>query len=302
MPKNEPIKRFFYEIEYLRKKSFPTLKEIVFYLENREIFTSVRTVERDIEQIRNNFGISVIYDPLEKGYYIDEDMSPDLQRFIRFLEIANTAGIFLSGIKQTKDFIKDIEFDLRGGLLGTENLNPLLKAVNGLKKVQFTHFNYLTNQSSKVLLAPYFLKEYLGRWYVVGMRDDNKIRTYGIDRISDLEITKETFEKNKENKARENFDSVIGLVYSYGKPELVVLSFTPRQGQYVKSLKWHHSQKTLVDNENEFRISLFVVPNYELFQQILMHGADVEVVEPQWLREKIKGKIMDALNRYNQMN
>jgi predicted DNA-binding transcriptional regulator YafY len=270
----------------------------VYYLENRDVYTSIRTAERDIEQIRNNFGINIIYDPLERGYYIDEDTSPNLQSFMRFLEIANTADILLKGIKQTKDFIKDIEFDLRGGLLGTENLSMLLKAVNNLKKIQFTHYNYLTNKETKVLMDPYFLKEYLGRWYIVGLRDDNEIRTYGIDRITELAITKEGFDKTKEAKARANFDSIIGLVYSYGKPQRVILSFTPQQGRYVKSLQWHHSQKILVDNETEFRISLFVIPNYELFQQILMHGADVEVIEPEWLRKDIKSKIMDALLKY----
>jgi predicted DNA-binding transcriptional regulator YafY len=298
MAKNEPLKRYFYEIEFIRTKTVPSLKEIVYYLENRDVYTSIRTAERDIEQIRNNFGINIIYDPLERGYYIDEDTSPNLQSFMRFLEIANTADILLKGIKQTKDFIKDIEFDLRGGLLGTENLRMLLEAVNNLKKIQFTHYNYLTNKETKVLMDPYFLKEYLGRWYIVGLRDDNEIRTYGIDRITELAITKEGFDKTKEAKARANFDSIIGLVYSYGKPQRVILSFTPQQGRYVKSLQWHHSQKILVDNETEFRISLFVIPNYELFQQILMHGADVEVIEPEWLRKDIKSKIMDALLKY----
>jgi len=157
----------------------------------------------------------------------------------------------------------------------------------------------VTNKETKVLMDPYFLKEYLGRWYIVGLRDnDDKIRTYGIDRISDLEITKETFKKTKEVKARANFDSIIGLVYSYGKQQRVILSFTPQQGRYIKSLPWHHSQKVLIDNEEELRISLFVVPNYELYQQILMNGADVEVIEPAWLRKEIKGKLMNALNRY----
>ena len=298
MAKNEPLKRYFYEIELMRKSDIPSLDDIQFYLENREIYVSPRTIERDIEQIRNNFGIEIIYDPQDKGYLINEEMSPNLPSFFRFLEIANTANLFLTGIKQTKDFIKNIEFDLRGGLLGTENLNLLLRAIDKQYKIQFSHYNYLTQEKTSVSFDPYFLKEYIGRWYVVGLREDKQIRTYGIDRISDLTITKENFEKTKDRKARENFDSIIGLVYSYGKQQKVILSFTPQQGQYVKSLPWHHSQKVLIDNDEEFRISLFVVPNYELFQQIMMNGAEVKVIEPEWLVDSIKGKISDALLRY----
>ncbi len=298
MAKNEPLRRYFYEIEVMRKKNYPSINDIIWYLEEHDITKSKRTIERDFEQIRNNFGIYIDYDTHKAGYYIQEDLSSNLDSFIRFLEVANTAQLLLKGISETKDFIKDIEFDLRGGLLGTEHLHILLEAIKKQQKIRFSHYNYLTEQKTDVLFDPYFLKEYLGRWYVVGLREDGEIRTFGIDRISELVVTPLWFEKDKDTQARENFDSIIGLVYSYGKQQRVILSFSPQQGKYVKSLPWHHSQNVLEDNENELRISLFVVPNYELFQQILMHGADVEVVEPEWLREEIKGKIMDALIRY----
>ena len=299
MAKNEPLKRYFYEIELMRKNTNPNLKDIKFYLENRGVNVSTRTIERDIEQIRQNFGVVVMYDTQERSYYIDEDTSPNLQSFIRFLELANTAELFLTGIKKTKDFIKDIEFDSLSGLMGTEHLGLLLNAIQSKLKINFTHISYWSDKISDVILAPYFLKEYQGRWYVVGLRDDDEIRTYGIDRISNLEITKESFKKTKDAKARANFDSIIGLIYSSEKQEKVVLSFKPQQGRYVKSLPWHHSQKILIDNEEELRISLFVVPNFELFQKILMNGADVVVMEPEWLKDEIKKKITAALKRYS---
>ncbi len=298
MAKNEPLRRYFYEIEVMRKKNYPSINDIIWYLEEHDITKSKRTIERDFEQIRNNFGIYIDYDTHKAGYYIQEDLSSNLDSFIRFLEVANTAQLLLKGISETKDFIKDIEFDLRGGLLGTENLHTLLEAIKNQQKIRFLHYNYLTEEETDVLLDPYFLKEYLGRWYVVGLRADGKIRTFGIDRISDLVITPLNFVKSKDTKARENFDSIIGLVYSTGKQQRIVLSFTPRQGKYVKSLPWHHSQKVLIDNDKELRISLIVAPNFELYQQILMNGADVEVIEPAWLRKEIKGKLMNALNRY----
>ena len=298
MAKNEPLRRYYYEIEVMRKQNYPSIKDIIWYLEEHDINKSKRTVERDFEQIRNNFGIYIDYDSHKEGYYIREDLSVNLDSFIRFLEVANTAQLLLKGISETKDFIKDIEFDLRGGLLGTENLHFLLEAIKKQQKIHFLHYNYLKEEETDVLLDPYFLKEYMGRWYVVGLREDGKIRTFGIDRISDLVITPLNFVKSEDVKARENFDSIIGLVYSKGKQQRIVLSFTSRQGKYVKSLPWHHSQKVLEDNDKELRISLFVVPNFELYQQILMNGADIEVIEPEWLRKEIKGKIMDALNRY----
>ena len=298
MAKNEPLRRYFIEIEKIKTSFYPSIEDIADSLQRWDINKSERTIERDIEQIRKNFGVEIIYEPQERGYYIDETQSPNLKKFLRFLELANTAHLFLSGITQTKDFIKDIDFDEKGGLMGTEHLYALLKAIKHNNKIRFQHFNYLTNEKKEMLVAPYFLKEYLGRWYVVGLRDDEKIRTFGIDRISDLEITEHKFTKKKEKEARENFESIIGLVYSYGKRQKVVLSFTPVQGRYIKSFPWHHSQRVLIDNEEECRISLNVIPNYELYQQILMQADQVKVLEPQQLVDEIKNKLSNALSRY----
>jgi predicted DNA-binding transcriptional regulator YafY len=41
-----------------------------------------------------------------------------------------------------------------------------------------------------------------------------------------------------------------------------------------------------------------VIPNYELEEQILKHCERVKVIEPQWLREDIKLRLIKALNHY----
>ncbi|MGM0649710.1 MAG: WYL domain-containing protein [Bacteroidota bacterium] len=65
-----------------------------------------------------------------------------------------------------------------------------------------------------------------------------------------------------------------------------MLAYTPTQGKYIKTLPMHNSQKVLIDNDNECRISINVGPNFELNQQILKHGDTVKVLEPQWLAKK----------------
>ena len=70
------------------------------------------------------------------------------------------------------------------------------------------------------------------------------------------------------------------------------------QGKYIKTLPLHKSQKVLVDNEKECRIALRVVPNYELTQEILMHGDTVRVLEPAWLAEKIQQILKRTLEKY----
>jgi predicted DNA-binding transcriptional regulator YafY len=143
------------------------------------------------------------------------------------------------------------------------------------------------------------LKEYQNRWYVVGIIGVfNEFRTFGIDRIENLEIKTETFKPDKKMNPIEMFNKTIGLVYSENTAQTIVLSFTPTQGKYIKTLPLHSSQKTLIDDEKECRISLEVVPNYELTQQILKHGETVKVIEPQWLVDEVNGILERTLGNY----
>jgi len=299
MSKHGTIRRYTLEIEKIRRGQFPSFQEIKDYLFEHGFEIGDRTIQRDIEQIRFEFGIEIKYDRDKNGYYIDYQNSLNIESFFRFLEIVNTAELLTESLLESKDSLKHISFDTGGGLKGIENLKPLLKAIKDNRKISFTHFNFHTEKSRKYTLKPYLLKEYQNRWYVVGIIGGfNEFRTFGIDRIENLEIKTETFKPDKKLNPIEMFNKTIGLVYSENTPQTIVLSFTQTQGKYVKTLPFHSSQRILIDDEHECRISLEVVPNYELTQQILKHGETVNVVEPQWLKDEIKEILKRTLEKY----
>ena len=126
----------------------------------------------------------------------------------------------------------------------------------------------------------------------------NEFRTFGIDRINDMLVQTETFIPDKSLKPKEMFEKTIGVIYSLKEQQEVILSFTPTQGKYIKTLPLHKSQQILIDNETELRISLFIIPNYEFTQQILMLGNTVKVIEPKWLVEEIKTNLISSLKKY----
>jgi predicted DNA-binding transcriptional regulator YafY len=299
MSKHGTIRRYTLEIEKIRRGQFPSFQIIKDYLFEHGFEIGDRTIQRDIEQIRFEFGIEIKYDRDKNGYYIDYENSLNIESFFRFLEIVNTAELLTESLLESKDFLRYISFDTGGGLKGIENLKPLLNAIKDNRKISFTHFNFHTEKSRKYTLKPYLLKEYQNRWYVVGIIGGlNEFRTFGIDRIENLEIKTETFKTDKKLNPIEMFNKTIGLVYSEKTPQTIVLSFTPTQGKYVKTLPFHSSQRILIDDEHECRISLEVVPNYELTQQILKHGETVNVIEPQWLKDEIMNILKRTLEKY----
>ena len=298
MSKHGTIRRYTLEIEKIRYGQLPSFDTIKEYLHEHGFEVSERTIQRDIEHIRDEFGIEIQYNRYENGYFIDYENSLNIESFFRFLEIVNTAELLTESLYESKNALKHISFDTGGGLKGIENLKPLLNAIKDKRKLSFNHYNFYTGITKKHLLNPYMLKEYRKRWYVVGITGEEKLRTFGIDRISDLVVQSNVFIRDKNVNPEEMFDKTIGIVYSYNEQQQVILSFTPNQGKYIKTLPLHKSQQILVDNETELRISLNIIPNYEFNQIILMHGETVTVIEPQWLISQIKQKLTETLAKY----
>ncbi len=125
------------------------------------------------------------------------------------------------------------------------------------------------------------------------------MRTYGIDRIEELNLTEKKFVPDTKLNPLANFENIVGVVYSQHEMTKVVLSFTGGQGKYVKTLPFHTSQKILVDNEEEVQISLFLKPNYELIQKIMTYNQFVKVIEPSWLADEIKKRAEEIVKLYS---
>ncbi|OYT14544.1 MAG: WYL domain-containing protein, partial [Bacteroidetes bacterium 4572_77] len=60
----------------------------------------------------------------------------------------------------------------------------------------------------------------------------------------------------------------------------------------------HSSQKELINNEEEYRIELNIIPNFEFQQQVLLHGDALKVLEPESLVQEIKNRLKNAYERY----
>ena len=184
---------------------------------------------------------------------------------------------------------------------GLEHLKILLRAVKEKRIISFSYYNFSTEKTKQYSLKPYLVREYQDRWYIVGIeKTSSDFRTFGIDRIETIEMSDKTFRITKDLNAAELFDDIVGVNYSNGKTEKVVLSFTHLKGKYIKSLPMHKSQKIILDTENELRVEPHVIPNYELIHKILMHGNEVKVLEPKWLVNDIKKELQETLENYRQ--
>lgn len=281
------LKKYILIIEKLQKKTYPSLEELIKSMENRGLSLSKRTLERYIETLRDDFGVEIAYNTHKRGYYIDENASLDFTSFLGFLKYSHSAKFLLDTLREGQEALKYIHFDSSSDLIGAQYLQDLLEAIKNKHVVHMSYKSFDAKPKRTFNFHPELLKEYMNRWYVLGYADyAEQQRIYALDRITELSLTSAGFEKQL-GDADEVFGDIIGVNYSGEKIIKIILSFSPSQGNYIRNLPIHHSQEIILDNDDEFRISIRVKPNFELKQKIQMYGAEVQVIEPVDLLETI---------------
>jgi predicted DNA-binding transcriptional regulator YafY len=128
---------------------------------------------------------------------------------------------------------------------------------------------------------------------------DRRIKTFALDRLTDLEITKRKFQHPQKFDVNAYFKHCFGIITADDEePQEIVLSFEPFQGKYIKSLPLHESQEVLVDDEQEIRIKLKIYLTHDFLMEILSHGENVKVIQPAGLIEQLKSNYTNALSQY----
>lgn len=333
MPKNkDAVSRYRWIDERLRNKRLkkPTLDDLIEFVSRKmDKSISVRTIQKDIQDMRHdpelNYHAPIVYDRASGTYaYEDETYSinniPIEEADLEGLEIA--IGILeqfrsLPVIEQFEDAILKIAASLKQnrevlehkGLIrfsratqykGASHIPLIVDAIKNLDVIRISYQSFDRNEPKEHWVEPYHVREYQSRFYLVGKSQKAKggtLLTFALDRILELWPTDKKFdEKNFDDASY--FQHAIGVTVPQGEPEKVILSFTPHQGKYIKTQPIHPSQQVESDTASECRISIHVVINHELTMLLLSYGANVKVIQPAQLAEKIAAEAKAMLERY----
>ncbi len=187
-------------------------------------------------------------------------------------------------------------FDQNPYYEGSKYLSDLF---NAIVNRQVLHIDYrkFNGDIRNFTVHPYFIKQYNNRWFLLGLNHDlNVITNIPLDRITSIAQGKQTY-VDSEIEWDEYFDDVIGVTIKDEEPEKIVLRFSLKQYPYIKSKPIHGSMRIVSDEDGV--VSISVIPNYELEALICSFSNDVEVLSPQWLRDKIANKYRELAERYS---
>lgn len=126
----------------------------------------------------------------------------------------------------------------------------------------------------------------------------DRLRCFGIDRISNLAITDNHFKRNKEVNASDLFKNSYGIWDDPTVPvEEIELSYSPLDGKFLKAMPLHSSQIILVDNPYEFRIKVKLRITNDFVMALLARSNSLTVISPLSLKMRIRDIYERALQR-----
>jgi predicted DNA-binding transcriptional regulator YafY len=300
MSKRDAISRYNLIIRKvrIRPSSFDEIKaylEIESQIQSADFNISKRTFQRDLNDIRSIYNIDIRFDHTNGVYYIhkDHEQGPEYnERLLEAFDIFNALNV--------QDRLSEYIHLEKRKPQGTENIFGLLHAIKNRFQVKFIYRKFTGEEPVTRTTEPYALKEFRNRWYVLAHDVcDKQVKSFALDRLSDLDLTRKKFEFPTNFDVNHHFRYCFGIISPNSeKPEEIVLSFTPHQGKYVKTLPLHETQTILSDNDKEFRIKLNVFITYDFIMELLSHGDTVKVIKPRKLATQVKRVYESALNLY----
>ena len=245
---------------------------------------------RNIEEI---FNIEIACDSNGR-YYIENSNSQRGKALTNWL--LDTMAVS-SAINENQPGEERIEIE---DVPSAREFMPLvLEAIKASHKLTFTYAGFSRSRAEhNIIFQPYFLKRYKQRWYMIGLKEKgNSIRTYALDRVSNMQIIPENFEKPGSITLDEMFGNIVGVTTSKAPVRIVKLQTSSIQAKYFRALPLHASQEEEIHDDYSiftYRLQL----NYELAHEILSFGDSVKVLEPPELKAMVVTQLQDALKQY----
>lgn len=294
--------RYFQMIYLLLEKGSITAPELAEYFE-----VSVRTIYRDID-ILSSAGIPV-YTTQGKGggifimqdFVLDKSLLSEQEKEQILMALQGISATEhnqsdkllrkLGSVFQTK--VTDwVEVDFSEWYKNTPKsdiFNLIKHAIFNRRVISFSYFARERNYSNRTV-EPIKLIFKNKDWYLYGLcllRND--FRFFKLTRIKDLEISSDTFIREVKN---------IPKIETIIKNENIISVKLKFSSKIAFRVYDEFTDNVLKDNQGNLYVNIDLPDNKTLFSYILSFGENVEILEPNHLRNKMKEKLAFMLEKY----
>ena len=264
----------------------------------------------------------------EKGYYLKSRDFTDAE--LRLL----IDGVFTSGAitdKEAHQLVKKLEkysnryfkahvshIHSTSSGKNAENQNVMDSiaaidvAISKGKKISFSYLQYGIDfklhpkRSIRYVVSPYQMISNKGKYYLIGNYDEyDDISHYRLDRITDVEILKENRKPMKTIKGLENGLSISKYitehVYMYSGESIHVKLCTSENLMDALIDSFGKEFRVFFGKEDDIIVDLKCNPD-AFFYWAMQYGRNIEVLEPDSMRIRIKEASLEIYRKYKENN
>lgn len=307
----------------IREKTYPNCSSLA-----AEWEVSEKTIQRDIDYLRDELNAPVVYDQLKYGFYYKEAnfSLPAISISESDLFSVCVAQTVLDQFRNTPIFgkLSSVFRKIRDSLPDKNaidpawmnerilvfpepatNVNPdiwdtLAKALRDNRRLAIHHRSPLPEPgiSDERVVDPWFLVSYRGEWYLSAFCHRRKsIRTFAVSRIAAARILENTFRMPSGMNKKKMFGDQFGIVWK-SKSFKVRIRFSPDVAPYIRERKWHPAQKIRDLRDGGLVIEFVTNHLNEVSDWVLSWGAGATVLAPDVLLNKVRSSLKDAIDKY----
>ncbi len=314
----------FYKIrEMLRVRGTVALRDFTEALE-----VSVATFKRDLEYLRDRFGMAIIWDRARRGYRLDPESShhelpglwfnsSEIHALLAMHHLlANLdSGLLAAHVRPLQARIQaliekeDHSFEevarrirvLPMAARGVESacFQVIAHALLARQRLCLVHYNRQRNDETERVVSPQRLAHYRDNWYLDAWDHGKEaLRVFSVDAIRQATMLN-TKARNVPDKT---LDAELGSgygIFAGRKTQWARLRFTLERARWITRELWHPKQKGY-EQDGAYILEVPYSHDTELILDILRYGPDVEVLAPKSLRDNVMRLLHQALSQYQQ--
>jgi predicted DNA-binding transcriptional regulator YafY len=323
--KKQNTERIHNILRILRHRGGATMQELMDELE-----VSMSTIKRDIDVLRDRidcpiefnrdvnkwvvhdlpggkrfelpglwFNASELYALLAMQHLVSGVQPGLLESHLQPLQqkLESLLGESWAEAKDIKKRIKLIHF--AGRRIEVKNFEFLTQAVLERKRVVIRYFNRDKNEETLREVSPIRLVHYRENWLLDAWCHLRKeLRIFALDAIQEVRLTESpTFEVSKQ-ELDEHFRSGYGI-YAGKADNRAVLKFSKARARYISLERWHSEQTSKWLADGSYQLEVPYSKDQELVTDVLRYGADVEVLAPPELRQRVAQLLRNAAKQYS---
>lgn len=297
----------------------------------KELEVSAATIKRDFEFLKDRLHCPLEYDRSKGGYVIRDDQLPNGTRFelpgiwfdssevyalltmlhllegvqpgllnehvaplkVRLREMLSQGA---HSAKEIERRVKLIHFANRR--VDSKHFQLLAGALLDRKRLRLSYWVRERGEETKREVSPLQLVHYRENWLLDAWCHERKaLRSFSLEAIRSVEVLGQAAKEVSEQDLADHFQSGYGIFA--GKASAVArLKFSPKRAQWVSLETWHEKQATQWLPDGSYLLEVPYSNDQELVMDLLRHGAEVEVLAPPELRQRLAAELCAAAEKY----